>query len=240
MKADGTHVTHADLAAQERIAAGLQREFPGVPVIGEEGGLDQDPCAGARWYIDPIDGTSAYTEGLAHWGPTVGLVDGDQCVLSAFFMPVVSEFYFAKKGVGAYFNGSRLRLATTPSVTSRDVVYVPSRFHRAPPVAWRGKARSLGSTAAHMAIVARGGARAAIMGHWAPWDVVNGLLLIEEAGGVITDLSGRDMTPLRVYASGPKRTSPSFIVGDRHSVRHLATVLRNTRYPRTSARRPQH
>ena len=223
-------MTRADVRAQEIIAEALATAFPGVPIIGEEGGLDEDPGTGARWYVDPIDGTSAYVEGLAYWGPTVGLVQDDEPVLGALWLPRLEQFWVAARGQGAWCDGVRLRPDPATSVRSRDVLYVPSHFHRVGPFAFRGKTRSLGSTAVHMAQVASGAGIGSIVGKWAPWDIACGLLLVEEAGRVITDLSATPWSPLAT-PSGTDPVAPMtpFLAGDPTTLDHLARLLAHLR-----------
>ncbi len=235
-KQDGSIVTTADLQAQEIIAEALTRSFPGIPIVGEEGGLDEDPGAGARFYVDPIDGTSAYVEGLAYWGPTVGLVDGDEAVLGGLYLPRLDTFYVARRGQGAWVDGLRLLPEPIETLHSRDVLYVPSHFHRVGPFQFKGKTRSLGSTAVHLAQVASGSGVGAIIGRWSPWDVVCGLLLVEEANRVITDLAGRSWGPLSATLVGTDSpdTAP-FLVGDPSTVEHLADLLAPLRHSRTSS-----
>jgi len=234
-KRDGSLVTSADLQAQEIIAERLTQAFPGVPIIGEEGGLDPDPGRGARWYVDPIDGTSAYLEGLAYWGPTVGLVEDDRPVLGALWLPRLGSFWVTRRGQGAWRDGVRLGPERVERVGSRDVLYVPSHFHRVGPFPFRGKTRSLGSTAVHMAQVAEGAGLGAIIGRWSPWDVACGLLLVEEAGRVITDVGAAPWGPLAATfrpagsaGSSPPEPAP-FLIGDPHTVEHVAELLADVR-----------
>lgn len=221
-------MTLADIEAQERIAEGLARAFPGVPVIGEEGGLDEDPGAGARWYVDPIDGTHAFLEGLAHWGPTIGLVVDDRPILGALYLPRLDELWVAARGKGAWVDDLRLQPDPIGELRGGEVLYVPSRFHRRP-VPWRGKIRALGSTAVHMAQVASGAGAACVIGRWSPWDVACGIVLVEEAGRVITDLASRPVVPdMAIPPIGTERAPRApFLAGDPTAVAHVAALARN-------------
>jgi myo-inositol-1(or 4)-monophosphatase len=224
-KADGSIVTEADLEAQEIIAEGLSRAFPGIPIVAEEGGLDADPGRGVRFYVDPIDGTAAFVEGLAHWGPTVGLVVDDDPVLGALYIPRIDEFWVARRGAGAWLDGVRLEPRRHERVRRNDVLYVPSRFHTVAPRAWPGKMRGLGSTAVHLAQVAAGAGSAAVIARWAPWDVACGILLVEEANRVITDLAAAPLSPLSA-ATGEDDTfrGEPFLAGDPVVVELLASL----------------
>ena len=194
IKDDGSPVTAADAALDAWLAEELPNAFPGVGVIGEEGASEpQDEGAGV-FYVDPIDGTQSYIDGLPYWGPTVTLVRDGRVVLGAFYAPVLNEFWFAAAGVGAWREGRSLAGAVGAGNArwepNKQVLFVPSRFHRGPRVPWAGKIRSFGSTAAHLALVAAGAGVAAVVPRWELWDVGCGVALIREAGGVICGLDG--------------------------------------------------
>jgi myo-inositol-1(or 4)-monophosphatase len=217
-KDDGTLVTAADRAAEEALVAGLRAAFPDDAIEGEEG-TAVPGTSGARWYVDPIDGTGAFVEGLATWGPTVARVEDDRTVLAGFYMPRTRQ-YFSVAGDRARLDGAVLPSPVVARSPER-IVFVPSRLHQFFELRWGGKARSLGSTAAHLCLVATGAARAAIVGPgWQPWDALCGLAMIAATGGVTHvfrgDGGGGPLHP------GRDRGLP-FVAGDADSVRWLAT-----------------
>ena len=220
LKPDGTEVTAADRAAEARIVEGLSAAFPGTGIRGEEG-VHIDGHAGT-WHVDPLDGTAAYLEGLAHWGPTLCLVEGGRIRLGAFWTPLTREFWFVAAGHGAWRDGVRLAVEPRATLTRNDTVFVPSRIHRMPAVHWPGKVRALGSSAAHLAHTASGGGVACIMGRWHLWDVGCGALMVEEAGGAIVGLDGVDIHP-------STDNGPPFVAGDRLAVDALLKLLREIR-----------
>nr|MBA2321741.1 inositol monophosphatase [Deltaproteobacteria bacterium] len=187
-KPDGSQVTAADRAVETMLVEALARAFPGVAIRSEEGG--GRPGENGCWHVDPIDGTSSFVEGLAHWGPTVCLERDGRIVAGAFWQPRLGEFWYAERGVGAWHGDIRLR-AREPVLPDWDqALLLPSRFHLAGPIPWPGKVRALGSSAAHLALVAQGGAVATIIPQWSMWDVGCGALLIEEAGWSVLDARG--------------------------------------------------
>jgi len=184
-KGDGSPVTEADLAVQELLVARLVEAFPGDGVISEEGERREAREGSGTWYVDPIDGTGAFLQGLAHWGPTVCRVDAEgQLDIGAYYEPLLDRMFSAGRGVGAYQDGRRLPTVVDRDLRRDDALFVPSRIHRRPGLPWPGKLRAVGSTAAHMAILAAGGARAALIARWSLWDVGCGLLLNHEVGHV--------------------------------------------------------
>lgn len=196
LKPDGTRVTDADKAAEAVLVEALGRAFPGELLIGEEGA--REGAGPTMWAIDPIDGTHGFIEGLAYWGPTVGRardIDGGREVLcGATWLPRLNEFWFAARGEGAWKNGRLLPKLSNDPITRSSVFYVSSRFHRWHTLDFPGKARNLGGTAAHLALVASGSACAAyVPAGWNLWDVIAGFALLRETGGVVKTLTGEPL-----------------------------------------------
>jgi myo-inositol-1(or 4)-monophosphatase len=216
-KQDGSPVTEADRAAERVLVAGLGEAFPDDAILGEEG-TDIEGSAGT-WYVDPIDGTGSYIEGLAHWGPTVARMADGRVTCGAAFFPRIDEYYFVESGVGAFRDGRRLRPLRDAPLASSAVVYLPSHFHRFATVDWAGKARNLGSTVAHLALVAAGAASAAVIpGGWFIWDTACGLALIQEVGGIVRTSDG---TALDLGEIQRTSGSPPFIAGTPTAVQWL-------------------
>ena len=188
VKADGTQVTVADKQVEEYLVAALQETFPEDGIVSEEG--SRVPGTRGVWYVDPIDGTSAYVEGLAHWGPTVARVVDGEVDIGALWLPRLGEFWYARKGRGAWRNDQRLAAGDPGQPGRHHSLFAPSRFHLAQPLPWPGKVRALGSSAAHMALVAGGAGLLAVIPTWHRWDVAAGALMITESGRRITDLQG--------------------------------------------------
>ncbi|MBM4393622.1 MAG: hypothetical protein FJ090_21055 [Deltaproteobacteria bacterium] len=202
-KGDGTPVTRADVAADRSIRAFLAEHFPGDAIASEE--LGGQLGTGPTWLVDPIDGTSCFVEGLAHWGPTVARVvpgrDGWAVDCAGLYLPRVDEYYFVEAGTG-WFGGAIL-----PQLSSRQAprsLYLPSRFHAYAELQSRNKGRNVGGTAAHLALVARGAAEAAIVAPgWQPWDTAAGLALIGAVGGTAACLPGGAMPDIVGGAGEP-------------------------------------
>ncbi len=195
LKADGTWVTDADVAAEAALVEALGAAFPDDGVVSEEG-TAREGRSGAVWYVDPIDGTHPFLEGLAHWGPTVCRVADGQLDVGAFYLPRTGELWFASAGGGAWRDGVRLRPPELEGVGRNDVLFLPSHAHRVGPIHWPGRSRALGCTAAHLALVASGGAAAAVVPTWRLWDIGCGALLLHEAGRALYALSGARFDPM--------------------------------------------
>jgi myo-inositol-1(or 4)-monophosphatase len=212
-------VTQADLEAERSLIDALQQHWPDEPIFSEERGkIGNFTNDVARWVVDPIDGTSAFSEGLSHWGPTVArLAPGGQVMLGAIYLPRLQEFYFVEGGK-AWLNDSQL--PPLEHVRSARVAYLPSRFHRYGSLDYPGKGRCLGGTAAHLAGVARGGAEVAIVAPgWALWDTAAGIALIEAVGGLVARYDGAPLDLVRdegvAFIAGIPRVIADFLKNHR-------------------------
>lgn len=187
-KGDGTPVTAADREAEAVLVAGLSAAFPRDAISAEEGA--SRPGGPGRWHVDPLDGTSAFVEGLAHWGPSLGRVERGVVTHGATWFPRTGDYWYVAGDAG-WLDGARLPSLPAESGRPRRPLFVPSRIHAWLRLDWPAKVRCLGSTAAHLALVASGGAEAAFVGAgWQPWDTAAGLALIRAVGGRVSQLDG--------------------------------------------------
>jgi myo-inositol-1(or 4)-monophosphatase len=193
-------VTEADVASQEAIRKVVIGRFPSHQFISEEQAPGAEPDAEYRWIVDPLDGTMNYVHGLHHYAVSVALVRGAEIVAGAIYEPWSRECYSAAKGEGAHLNGQKLRTSRVQSVSEALVVAsFAAKVERSSPeisqfiaaVLGCQGVRRTGSAALNLCYVAAGRFDAfwALTTH--AWDVAAGVLLVEEAGGVVTDLDGR-------------------------------------------------
>ncbi len=216
-KTDGSVVSSVDRLLDARLAAALRSAFPGVGLCGEEG--SQQRGRGV-FYIDPIDGTHAWLNGLAYWGPTVAYAEDGILRFGAFYLPDLDTYWFAGRGEGAWRNGVPIVPRRHPSSAHQRVLFAPSRIHRAP-FPWTGKIRVLGSTAAHLALVATGAGACAFIPRWSPWDVGCGALLVTESGGVLSGLDGATVD----LVGGVSH--PPFLAGEPDAVQEVVRAFRD-------------
>jgi myo-inositol-1(or 4)-monophosphatase len=187
-KADRSLVTQADREVEAFLAAELGARMPDAGIIGEEGAAH----AGVGPYsvvIDPIDGTSAFVTGLPTWCVCVGILRDGEMVAGATYMPCTRDLYSAADGSG-WWNGRRLSpLGAAVGVRERFLV-ADSEIHLRHRLTYRGKVRSFGSAAYHVALVARGAAEAAMLGRPHVWDLAAPGAVLAAVGGRYEYLDG--------------------------------------------------
>jgi myo-inositol-1(or 4)-monophosphatase len=187
-KADRTLVTRADREVEAYLDAALATFDPGAGIVGEEGTARVGE--GGRCYVvDPIDGTSAFVAGLATWCVCIGLIEGGRAVAGVVHLPCTGETYSAVAGT-AWWNGMPLPTLRDEPPAGDPFLAVHSRAHRTHRFADSGKVRSLGSAAYHVVLVARGAARAALLGRVRIWDLAGAGAVLDAVGGRFESLDG--------------------------------------------------
>jgi len=201
LKFDMSLVTEADLEVQAHIEAKISEMFPDHAFLGEEGAaaraIDQ---TGHLWVVDPVDGTAAFSSGLPIWGVSLSHFFEGELKFGVFYMPATDEMYTGM-GKKAFHNGKRIQARVDDQVDNESVLLTYSRFHHDFRSDFPGKIRSLGSSIAHIAYVARGAAWGALLGRVHIWDIAPGLAVLKAAGGEIRDLEGNLFDPLK-YIDG--------------------------------------
>ena len=206
-KGDVDLVTVADRTVEKLIRSRLGEVFPTHGIYGEEGTrdrLDQE----FRWYVDPLDGTTNFAHGLPHFCVSLGLEqraagtgpnDDGILVAGIIYNPMLDELFTAERGRGAFLNGAPIRVSPTRDLAESLIATgFPSRKrHASPNIHFYHEftlrshgVRRAGSAALDLAYVACGRFEAFWEFHLNPWDTAAGFLLIEEAGGRITDFAG--------------------------------------------------
>jgi myo-inositol-1(or 4)-monophosphatase len=198
-------VTEVDRRCEQRIIEIIKKHFPQHNILTEETPMPELPSP-FRWIIDPLDGTTNYAHGYPCFSTSVALELEKEIILGAIYDPLLNELFTARQGKGAFLNGARIAVSATEQLTNAlictgfpyDVRESPennldhfNHFIR--------EARAIrrdGSAALDLCYVAAG----RFDGFWElklqPWDVAAGKLLVEEAGGWMTDFRGG---PLDIY-----------------------------------------
>ena len=201
-------VTQTDLRCQTIIVDRIKENFPDHGFIAEEGdggSVFKQPPRGAQpfwWAIDPIDGTNNYAHRVLSFAVSVALIYKDEPVVGVIFDPATESTFTAVKNGGAQYNGTRI-FAGEEEINEYASVTIDSNIDQnsLPAVTalmLRTRFRNFGTTALHMAYVAKGGFIASILISPKLWDIAAGSLIVEEAGGIVTDWNGQKIFPMDV------------------------------------------
>ena len=221
-------VTEMDARVEELIVGRLAAAFPDDAVLGEERGASTGR-SGRRWIIDPLDGTTNYAHGFPAFGVSIGLESAGRVELGVVYDPNLDEMFVAERGRGTTVNDRPLAVSATPTLDEsllatgfpyniREAHDNNLKEYAAFSVRVRA-VRRLGSAVLDLAWLACG----RLDGCWGlrlgPWDVAAGSLLVEEAGGRVTDLTGGALD----------LDAPSLVATNGHIHSAVLDVLREVR-----------
>ena len=202
-KGPSDFVTAADIRTEKILKEELARARPTFGFLMEESGDIKGVNPDCRWIIDPIDGTTNFIHGIAHFAICIALEEMGQITAGIIFDPINEELFWAEKGKGAYLNDRRIRVSARKNISQ-------CVFATGIPFKGRGTSsdhetflqeistvmsvssgiRRFGSAALDLAYVAAG----RFDGFWEsglrPWDIAAGILIVREAGGIVSDLIG--------------------------------------------------
>jgi myo-inositol-1(or 4)-monophosphatase len=197
-KGDVDLVTVADRKSEALILERIRHEFPGHDVMGEEG-TRIETGSEYKWYVDPLDGTTNFAHGYPVFCVSLGVERKGERVAGVIYDPTRDEMFSAEKGKGAQLNGQRAHVSSTPRLVESLVAtgFPSHKRHKNPNIYFYHQltlrshgVRRAGSAALDLCNVACG----RYDGFWEfnlnPWDTAAGVLLVEEAGGRVTDFSG--------------------------------------------------
>lgn len=194
-------VTQADLKAERVLKEELIRTRPHYSFVLEEGGVIEGPDQTHRWYIDPIDGTTNFLHGVPHFAISIGLEREGHLVAGLVYNPITDDMFVAEKGKGAWHNDVRMRVSGRRELgTSLVATGVPNmgvatakreefsdELSRV--MSEVAGVRRFGAAALDLAWVATGRFDAFWERGLSPWDVAAGIVLVREAGGLVSDLA---------------------------------------------------
>ena len=200
VKGPSNFVTAADHRSEETLYKELSRARAGYGFLMEERGVVEGPDKTHRWIVDPLDGTTNFLHGIPLFCIAIALERDSEIVAAVVYNPILDELYTAEKGQGAFVNNRRLRVAARKSLA--DCVLSTGIPHRGRGdhdrflreckalMGMVGGIRRTGSAAIDLAWVAAGRFDAYVEHNLGAWDVAAGILLVREAGGLITDVDG--------------------------------------------------
>jgi len=192
-------VTEADRMSEQLLMAEIRRQFPEHGILSEETAEVETPSR-YRWVIDPLDGTTNYAHGFPMFCVSIALEKDGHIITGVIYNPVSEELFVTGRGKGAFLNGSPISVSATTEISASLLATgFPYDIRRNPnnninyfsEMALKAQAiRRAGSAALDLAYTAAG----RFDGFWElklhPWDTAAGWLLVSEAGGIVTDISG--------------------------------------------------
>ncbi|MDX8395853.1 MAG: inositol monophosphatase family protein [Mariprofundaceae bacterium] len=208
-------VTEVDKRAESMIIREIQQHYPDHGIIGEES-TAMNPKAEIQWHIDPLDGTTNFIHGYPHFAVSIAAWKRGKPMLAVVHDPMRNETFEAQAGNGTFLNRQRLRVATQTKVAHSIFAsgLPPYRrelmdsFQQRMDVCMRATEgyRRGGSAALDLAYIAAGRLDAYWEAGLKSWDIAAGVLLVQEAGGMVTDLTGAsvDLDKGDVLATNPK------------------------------------
>lgn len=197
-------VTEADLASEKVVIDEVKLDFPADMIISEEAGKQGDK-SGRLWIIDPLDGTTNFAHSFPFFGVSIALQVENETVLGVVYNPVLDEFFEAEKGKGAFLNKKTIKVSDKMSLKDSligtgfpyDVYEKPDvvlDYFKRMIIQVQGIRRA-GAAAVDLCYVAAG----RLDGFWEqglkPWDTAAGSIILQEAGGIISDYKGNPYNP---------------------------------------------
>ena len=195
-KADRTPVTRADRECESKIVEILSARFPDVGFLGEEYG-ERPGKRNARWIIDPIDGTKNFIRGIPFFTTLIALEEEEEITAGVMYAPAINDLLYARKGQGAFANGSQVRVSQVNSLTDAMLIHGGLKDMKVRPC-WQpflrlvdgtARQRGFGDALGHSVVIC-GQAEVALEPEIKPWDVAATKIIVTEAGGRFSDFSG--------------------------------------------------
>ena len=194
--------TRYDKEVDRLIVEEIKRHYPHHSLLTEESGFLQDDPEWL-WIVDSLDGTGNFANFNPFFSVCLALMHQGELLLGAIYAPAIDEFYFAEKGKGAYLNGAKVQVSDVSDLSQSYILYCEGGDKD------RGRTgellqkvyprvtdiRKLGSAGLETAWVAAGKGEAYFSTRIEPWDVAPGVLLVQEAGGKVSDFQGNPWKP---------------------------------------------
>ena len=202
LKGPGDFVTNCDKKVEKILIDELLKARPSYSILSEEiGEINNDDSF--KWIIDPIDGTSNFLHGVPHFAISVGLEHNKEIICGIIYDPIKDEMFTAEKGNGSYMNNQRMRVSSRSKLEDCMIFTGgPKRDAKNRELALKEyykfsikvliPIRKLGSASLDMAYVAAGRCDGFWQRNLNYWDIAAGIILVKEAGGLVTDFNGEN------------------------------------------------
>ena len=189
-------VTNSDFKVEKIIIEELKRARPNYSIISEENGVENNNDKNNTWIIDPIDGTINFLHGIPHFAISIALKCDNEIISGLIFDPIKNEMFFAEKENGAFFNNHRVRVSKKNQLD--DCLFVTGgQIFQKLDLTYRKS----GCAALDMAYVAAGRYDGFFQNNLNLWDIAAGIILIQEAGGVLNKIDLSVNKNIKIIAS---------------------------------------
>ncbi len=188
-------VTNADIKAEKIIIEELKKARPNYSIISEENGVEKNKDESSFWIIDPIDGTTNFLHGIPHFAISIALQLNNEIVCGLIYDPIKDELFYAEKNQGAYFNNQRIRVSKKRNID--ECLFAVGKGKYNTDLIYR---RS-GSAALDLAYVASGRFDGYFQNNLNLWDIAAGIIIVKEAGGIISEIDLSSLKNIKVLAS---------------------------------------
>lgn len=207
--------SEVDVKAEQTIIKAISKAFPDHGFMAEESGMHQHG-ADHLWIIDPLDGTNNYLHGYPYYCVSIALKVKDKIECGVVYDPMRQECFSAARGEGARLNDRRLRVSTKAAELHHALIGTTFSFKQVDEQGYHAQfydaaglvagIRKTGAAALELAYVAAGRLDGFLGIHLNPWDIAAGALLIQESGGLVSDLDGADqhLKKGHILAANPK------------------------------------
>jgi len=223
-------VTDVDKAAEKEIIYNLRKAYPDHTIVGEETGRSEGKDSDYEWIIDPLDGTTNFIHGIPHFAVSIACLYKGQAQHAVVLNPITREEFTASRGHGAALNGRRMRVSQqrglNGALIGTGIPFNGYAYEKMTPyltalneiAGQTAGIRRPGAASLDLAYVAAG----RFDGFWEmnlkPWDIAAGLLLVTEAGGLVSDFKGGNgsLKSGNVVCGAPKVFKPLLQVVGKH------------------------
>ena len=195
-KGPSDFVTNSDLKVEKIIIEELKKARPNYSIISEENGIEDNKDKENVWIIDPIDGTINFLHGVPHFAISIALKSNNEIVSGLIFDPIKNEIFYAEKNNGAFFNNHRIRVSKKNDVD--DCLFATGgEIEKEIDLTYRKS----GCAALDMAYVASGRFDGYFQNNLNLWDIAAGIILVNEAGGVLNEIDISVNKNIKIVAS---------------------------------------
>ena len=200
---DNELFTNIDIECENTIINTIKKKFPDHNIWSEECGSLKKTKSNYEWIIDPLDGTNNYITNIPFVGVSIGVMYKKEPYLGVVYLPLLNQFFYAETGKGAFLNGKKISCSEISDI-NKSIVFFDSHFKTFPQylsntfytlVKKAFRVRVIGAATINLCYIANGSGNICIDVGLKPGDITASAIIIEEAGGIVTDHNGNPWNP---------------------------------------------